>query len=346
MMNPGRSDRADRNALQRATRVHEGAVLRRSLWQLANSFLPFLAICALMYWTLAWSYVLTLALAFGAAGFVVRIFIIQHDCGHGSFFRSRRANDAVGTLCSLITLTPYSMWRRQHAQHHGHWNNLDRRQSGVDIFSGCLTVDEYQRMSAQQHLRYRFLQHPLVAWIVLPPVVFLLLYRVPFDAPRGWHRERRGVYLTDLALLAVIFGLGYAVGFKALVLVQLPIVIVASTIGVWLFSVQHRFERALWARQDAWHPVSASLEGSSYLELSRILQWFTGNIGFHHVHHLNPRIPNYRLEACHQANPALQTAYVMKPWNGLRAWRAALWDERTGRMVPLSAGAARQRASS
>jgi omega-6 fatty acid desaturase (delta-12 desaturase) len=339
MVNPGRGNRADRNALQRATRVHEGAVLRRSVWQLANSFLPFLAICTLMYWTIDWSYPLTVALAFVAAGFVVRIFIIQHDCGHGSFFRSRRANDAVGALCSLITLTPYSMWRRQHAQHHGHWNNLDRRQSGVDIFSGCLTVDEYRRLSPLQRWRHRVLQHPLVSWIVLPPVVFLLLYRVPFDAPRGWHRERRAVYLTDLALVGVILGLGFTVGFRSMVMVQLPIVIIASTIGVWLFSVQHRFEQALWARQDAWHPVSASLEGSSYLELPRILQWFTGNIGFHHAHHLNPRIPNYRLEACHKAIPALQTAYVMKPWRGLKAWRAALWDERTGRMVPLSASA-------
>jgi omega-6 fatty acid desaturase (delta-12 desaturase) len=339
MTTSSRSDRTDRKALQRATRVHEGAVLRRSLRQLANSFLPFLALCALMYWTISWSYLLTAALALVAAGFVVRIFIIQHDCGHGSFFRSRRANDAIGVLCSLITLTPYSMWRRQHAQHHGHWNNLDRRQSGVDIFSGCLTVDEYRRLSPLQRLRHRFLQHPLVAWIVLPPVVFLLLYRVPFDAPHGWHRERRAVYLTDLALLGLILGLGFTVGFRSLFMVQLPIVIIASTIGVWLFSVQHRFEQALWARQDAWHPVSASLEGSSYLELPRILQWFTGNIGFHHVHHLNPRIPNYRLEACHKATPALQTAYVMKPWRGLKAWRAALWDERTGRMVPFSASA-------
>ena len=325
----------DRDALRRSTQAYQGAPLRRSLWQLANSFLPFAAICVLMYWSLAWSYALTLGLSVPAAGFGIRIFIIQHDCGHGSFFRSRAANHAVGLLCSLITLTPYLMWRRQHAGHHSHWNNLDRRMSGADIYSGCLTVDEYRNLSRRQRWGYQLVQHPLVCWIVLPPLVFLLLYRVPFDTPHTWRRERRAVHLTNLALLGVILGLGFTLGFVAVALVQGPIIVITAIAGVWLFSVQRRFERALWARQPAWHPVSAALEGSSYLELPRILQWFTGNIGFHHVHHLNPRIPNYRLEACHAANPALQTAYVLKPWHGWRAWRAALWDERTSRMVPI-----------
>lgn len=337
MVNLNQGHDVDRNGLRRVTRVYEGAVLRRSLWQMANSFLPFLAICALMYWSLSASYVLTAALAFVAAGFVVRIFIIQHDCGHGSFFRSRRANDAVGVLCSLVTFTPYLMWRRQHAGHHGSWNNLDRRSSGADIYSGCLTVDEFRRLSPWRRWRYRLLQHPLMSWIVLPPAVFLLLYRVPFDAPRAWRRERRGVHLTNLALLGLILGLGFALGFRSVLLVQGSIMVIAATIGVWLFSVQHRFERALWARQDAWHPVSAALEGSSYLELPPILQWFSGNIGFHHIHHLNTRIPNYQLAACHDASPALrQGVHIMKPWQALRAWRAALWDERTRRMVPFA----------
>ena len=336
MMNSNPSPDADRAALRRVTEAYEGAVLRRSLWQIANSFLPFLAICTLMYWSLATSYLVTAALAFVAAGFVVRIFIIQHDCGHGSFFRARWANTALGILCSLITLTPYLMWRRQHAGHHSHWNNLDRRLSGSDIYSGCLTVDEYRRMSARQRWQHRLLQHPLVALVALPPVVFLLLYRLPFDAPRAWHHERRGVHLTNLALLAVISGLGLTLGFRSVILVQAPVIAIAAMIGVWLFSIQHRFERALWARHHAWRAVSASLEGSSYLKLPPILQWFTGNIGFHHIHHLSPRIPNYRLEACHNASPALQAVYVMKPWRGVEAWRAALWDERSGRMVPFT----------
>ena len=260
-MSSNQSSEVDRNALRRATHTYEGAVLRRSLWQMANSFLPFLAICALMYWSLSSSYILTASLAFVAAGFVVRIFIIQHDCGHGSFFRSRRANNAVGVLCSLITFTPYLMWRRQHAGHHGHWNNLDRRHSGADMYSSCLTVDEFQRLSPRRRWWYRMLQHPVVSWVVLPPAVFLLLYRVPFDAPREWRRERRAVRLTNLALLGVILSLGTTVGFRSMALVQGPVIVIAATIGVWLFSVQHRFERALWARQTCLAPRCCGARG-------------------------------------------------------------------------------------
>ncbi|MBU0887176.1 MAG: fatty acid desaturase [Alphaproteobacteria bacterium] len=332
----------DGPTLRRVAQPYEGAVPRRSLWQMANSFLPFLAICALMYWTLSWSYLATLGLAVLAAGFVVRIFIIQHDCGHGSFFRSRRTNDAVGALCSLFTFTPYQMWRRQHAGHHAHWNNLDRRPAPSDIYSGCMTVAEYRAMSPLRRWVYRLFQHPIMSWVVLPPFVFLLLYRLPFDTPRSWARERRAVYLTNLALVAVIVGLGMVVGFGEVAMVQVPIIVFAAMIGVWLFSVQHRFEQALWARQEAWDPVVAALRGSSYLELPRLLQWFTGNIGFHHIHHLNPRIPNYSLEACHQADPSFRTAYVMKPHFALKAWGAALWDEEAGRMVSFRSCAVKQ----
>ena len=325
----------ERDALRRSSRAYEKPTVRRSLWQMANSFLPFFVTCALMYRTLAVSPLLTMVLGVAAAGFLVRIFIIQHDCGHGSFFRSRAANDAVGMLCSLVTFTPYLMWRRQHALHHSDWNNLDRRVSSTDIYAGCVTLDEYLALSAKDRRLYRVMQHPLVSWLVLPPVIFLLLYRLPFDAPRTWHRERLAVHLTTLALLVLYTGLGLALGFHAMLLVQIPVLALGAIVGVWLFSVQHRFEDALWARQPAWHPVTAAIEGSSYLELPALLQWFTGNIGFHHVHHLNPRIPNYQLEACHDATPALQTAFVMKPWYALKSWRASLWDERTGRMVPI-----------
>ena len=325
----------DHNALRRSTRVFERPMLGRSLWQIATSFLPFLACCALMYWTLAFAPLLTAALGVAAAGFLVRIFIIQHDCGHGSFFRSRAANSAVGLLCSLATFTPYLMWRRQHAGHHSHWNNLDRRLSGADIYAGCLTLAEYETLPGVRRRLYRIMQHPVVSWLVLPPLVFMLLFRLPFDAPRAWRRERWSVQLTNLALLALYLGLGFLLGFRTVLLVQGPVLALGAIVGVWLFSVQHRFEDALWARQPAWRPVSAAIEGSSYLELPPVLQWFTGNIGFHHVHHLNPRIPNYRLEACHDAVPALQAAFVMKPWHALKSWRAALWDEGEARMVPI-----------
>jgi omega-6 fatty acid desaturase (delta-12 desaturase) len=330
-----------RDALRHSTRAYERPACRRSLWQMANSFLPFLAICALMYWLLAISPLLAVALGGAAAGFLIRIFIIQHDCGHGSFFQSRTANHAVGLLCSLVTFTPYLMWRRQHAGHHSHWNNLDRRLSGTDIYSGCLTLAEYQAQSAGQRLLYRVMQHPLVSWLVLPPLIFVVLYRLPFDAPRSWRRERWAVQLTNLALLTLYVGLGFALGFRAVLLVQGSILALGAIVGTWLFSIQHRFESSLWTHQAAWHPVSAAIEGSSYLKLPRLLQWFTGNIGFHHVHHLNPRIPNYRLEACHDATPALQAAFIMKPWFALKSWRAALWDEGTGRMVPMPRRVAR-----
>jgi acyl-lipid omega-6 desaturase (Delta-12 desaturase) len=288
-----------------------------------------------MYASLGLSYGITLALAVPAAGFVVRIFIIQHDCGHGAFFRSRRANAIIGTLCSLVTLAPYAHWRRQHARHHANWNNLDRRLSGLDIYSSCLTTDEYRNLDAWRRAAYRVSRHPLVSLVTLPPLVFLLLYRVPFDTPRRWKTERGAVHLTNLALLGLVLALGFTLGFRQVLMVQLPICVMAAIFGVFLFSLQHRFEHTLWARREDWNFVAASVQGSSYLKLPRSLQWITGNIGFHHVHHLNPRIPNYRLQACHDANPVLQTAPVLTLWSGLRSVRYALWDEHQGRMVPF-----------
>ncbi|MGE3933886.1 MAG: fatty acid desaturase, partial [Rhodospirillaceae bacterium] len=312
-------------------------ILARSLRQLADSFLPLIAVCAAMYLSLGWSTWATLALAVLAAGFVVRIFIIQHDCGHGSFFHSRRANDVVGMLCSLVTLTPYRNWRRQHAGHHGIWNNLDRRHSGADIYSTCLTTAEYEALPRWRRRRYRASRHPIVSLILLPPLVFLLLYRAPFDTPRSWRTERRSVHFTNLALIAVYGALGWALGVPEVLLVQLPISIISAVFGVWLFSLQHRFETTLWARQDAWNVIAAALRGSSFLRLPRVLQWFTGNIGYHHVHHLNARVPNYRLQECHEAIPALRSVPVLTLGRSLRNFRFVLWDEARQMMVPFPA---------
>ena len=236
---------------------------------------------------------LTLALAVPTAGFVVRLFIIQHDCGHGAYFRARWANETVGWLCSLTTFTPYTFWRRHHAAHHAVWNNLDKRPTGGDIYSGCLTLQEYQALSLLKQRLYRIALHPLVSQILLPPVLFLLVYRVPFDTPRIWRKERRSVYLTNFGIAIVLATLMLLIGWLPVLLVQLPALVLASIVGVWLFSVQHRFEDSLWARQTDWTPAGAALRGSSWLRLPLILQWFTGNIGFHHVHHLLPRVPNY-----------------------------------------------------
>jgi omega-6 fatty acid desaturase (delta-12 desaturase) len=276
-------------------------------------------------------------LALPTAAFTVRTFMLQHDCGHASMFNARWANDGLGWLCSLFTLTPYAHWRRQHAGHHSVWNDLDCRDRGADIYSTCATVSEYRLMRPAQRLAYRTIRHPLIAQLLLPPLVFLLLYRLPFDAPRGWQRERRGVHLTNLALLGLYGGLALLLGWWPVTLVLLAVMVPASIIGVWLFSLQHRFDGVLWERHAKWHPAVASLKGSSYLRLPRVLQWLTASIGFHHIHHLAPRIPNHQLEACHRAHPAFASvARVVTLRDGLRASRYALWDEASQRMVTFA----------
>jgi omega-6 fatty acid desaturase (delta-12 desaturase) len=331
----------DWRVLAKAIEPFKAPSLRRSLWQFASTFLAFVAVNAAMYACLHVSVWLTLALAFPAAGLMVRLFIIQHDCGHGSFFHSRRHNDLLGRFCSVITFTPYAFWRRQHANHHASFNNLDRREPGLDLYSSCATLQEYQALPRFRRLVYRVSRHPLVAQILVPPLVFLVLYRVPFEAPASWTRERASVHLTNLAIIGALGALALLLGTWQVLLVQFSIVAITSIIGVWLFTVQHRFEEAQWTRQEHWTPVQASLAGSSYLKLPRVLQWFTGNIGFHHVHHLVARVPNYRLQECHEARPDLLGAVTtLTLWEALLAPCYALWDEERERMVPFPRGAA------
>jgi len=329
-----------------ASAPFQAPILARSLGQLSTSFGGFFATCAAMYGCAAVSLWIALPLSALAAGFLVRIFIIQHDCGHGSFFKSKRANDAIGILCSLMTLTPYAFWRRQHARHHGCWNNLDRRAaSGLDIYSSCLTVAEYRALGRWRRALVRVTNHPLVANLLLPPFVFMVLYRTPFDAAKNWRRERRTVYATNVALALLIGGLGLALGYGRVAAVQLPVMVCASIIGVWLFTVQHRFEGALWTPEGRWDLGVAALHSTSHLHLPRILQWFTGNIGFHHVHHVNPRIPNYRLEECHNADGGFHSAPRLTLRTALHGLRYALWDSDLGRLVSFHAAVAGQRPS-
>lgn len=305
----------------------------RALLQLLTSFAPFVAGCAAMYLVLPVSYGLALCLALPTGMLVVRIFIVQHDCGHGSFFASSRSNALVGWLCSLVTLTPFANWRRQHGLHHADWNNLDRRGGGSDIYSSCLTVRQYLARTPWRRLLYRLPRHPLIANVLLPPLVFVLLYRVPFDTPRDWPRERRSVYLTNGALAALFGTLVALIGWREVLAVHVPIMVVASIIGVWLFTLQHRFETAHWTGRRQWRFVDAALAGSSWLRLPRVLHWLTGNIGFHHVHHLNPRIPNYRLHAAHAEVQKMRRVPGLGLVEGLRAPRLTLWDEVSGRLV-------------
>ena len=330
---PPRASAQPDRSLRAALARHQQPSPLRSLAQLATSLLPFAGLCLAMYLALDVSYWLTLALAVPCAGFVVRIFIIQHDCGHGAFFRARWLNDMVGRGCGLLTLTPYRNWRRQHAGHHANWNNLDRRESGADIYSLCLTTEEYRALSPGQRLFYRTLRHPLIASVLLPPLVFLVLYRVPFDTPADWRLERLSVHGTNLAIAAAVLGFGVWIGFAAVAKIYVPIMCFAAIAGVWLFTVQHRFEDGRWFRNTEWSANGASIHGTSYLRLPRVLQWFSGNIGFHHVHHLNSRIPNYRLAACHASSVALQQAPMLSLWQAMTAPLYCLWDESKEKMV-------------
>jgi omega-6 fatty acid desaturase (delta-12 desaturase) len=325
-----------RTALRLAVAPFENASLWLGASQIVTSMGLYLATIAAMYWSLHISYWLTLALAFPAGGFLVRTFIVQHDCGHGSFFSSASANNVTGTLCSIMTLVPYRSWRRQHSQHHANWNNLDRRESGTDIYSSCLTVEEYRARSAWRRLLYRIPRHPALAHIVFPPLIFAILYRFPFDMPKSWVAERRSVLLTNLAILLWVLLLGLIFSFRSVLLVHLPVVAITTVVGVWLFSVQHRFETAHWLRKQNWTFQDASLKGTSYLKLPRLLQWLTGNIGFHHIHHLAPRVPNYRLEACYASNPLLREETPQTLKSSFRATRLILWDEARQQLVSFS----------
>ncbi len=337
--NHGKAHMIGKAHLRRKVARFQTPILHKSLSQIATSFGGFFATCAAMYAVADLSHWAALALAPLAAGFLVRIFIIQHDCGHLAFFRARRANEIVGFACSLLTLTPYASWRRQHADHHSAWNDLDRRQSGVDIYSSCLTVAEYRALTPGGRWRYRALRHPLVANILLPPLVFTLLYRLPFDMPKSWRRERRMVHLTTLGVAATLGGAGLPLGYGSVAAVQAPVVVLATIIGVWLFSVQHRSESTRWARHHAWDRTSASMQGATYLRLPSVLQWFTGNIGFHHVHHLNPRVPNYRLQKCHERVVTHCDIPALSFREGLGALRLVLWDEDRDRMVSVRGSA-------
>lgn len=323
----------DLAGLKAATRPFQEPDARTATLQLLTTLPPLIALVAVMHVGLAFGWWVSLLLVPVAAAFVVRTFVLQHDCGHGSLFRARWLNDAVGRVCSLLTLTPYDHWRRQHAGHHGAWNDLDRRENGTDIYSTCDTVAEYRALGRWHRFGYRLLRHPLVMLVVLPPIVFVALYRVPFDAPADWRKERRGVWLTNLALLALYGGVAWLVGFGQMAVVLLGMMLLASITGVWLFSVQHKFDGVQWVRHGEWHPVTAALEGTSFLRLPRVLQWLTGGIGFHHVHHMAPRVPNYRLEACHAAHPGFAAARVLTLRDVLSAPRHVLWDEASGRMV-------------
>ena len=302
--------------------------LRRSLWEIANSIIPYFVLMYLMFRSLEVSYWLTLALAPVTAGFVMRIFIIFHDCGHGSFFKSNRANAFWGFITGFLTFTAYYYWRRDHAVHHATVSDLDRRGIG-DVKT--LTVKEYQALPPLGKLGYRLMRHPLVMFVLGPPVVFLIVHR--FARNDASRRERLSVYWTNLVILGLLVLVHFTVGWKAYLLVHVPVLLIGFSVGVWMFYVQHQFEGTYWEKHGDWDFVTAALKGSSFYKLPKILQWFSGNIGYHHIHHLSPRIPNYRLEACHNENPMFQEIEPITLRSSLKCVHFRLWDEEQHRLV-------------
>jgi omega-6 fatty acid desaturase (delta-12 desaturase) len=300
----------------------------RSIWQIVNSIVPYLATLYLMYRSVSISYWLTLALAFPAAGLMTRIFIIFHDCGHGSFFKNPKYNHFVGTICGILTHTPYFQWTREHAIHHATSGDLGRRGAG-DV--NTLTVREYQELSPFNRLRYRLYRNPIVLFLIGPHYIFLFWYR--FTGKHSGKRERNNVWLTNAGMAALYGSIAWAVGVQALLLVMAPVVIIAGAVGVWLFYVQHQYEDTYWRRGKEWDYATAALQGSSYFKLPRILQWFSGNIGFHHIHHLAPKIPNYKLERCHTETPVFQQSPTLTLWASLKSASLKLWDEEQEKMV-------------
>ena len=327
------------NERQAAPPVWEAVVARyeepsvwRSVWQLANTLVPYAALWYLMYRSLAVSYWLTLPLAILASGFLVRVFIISHDCGHGSFFRSHKANDIVGSITGTLSFTPYFHWRWEHAVHHSSSGDLDRRGKG-DVWT--LTVQEYLESSRWKRFAYRLTRNPFVLFVVAP--LFLFLVKERFPTAGAGPRERRSVLWTNLALLALAASLSWVLGLRAYLLIQLTLLTIAGTAGVWLFYVQHQFEGVYWERAEEWDYTTAALKGSSFYKLPGLLQWFSGNIGFHHIHHLSPSIPNYNLPKCHQAEPLFQTVKPVTLFSSLKALTFRLWDERRQKLVGYGA---------
>ena len=300
----------------------QSASLWRARWQVINSIVPYVLLWFAMDRALAIAYWLMLPVAFLAAGFLVRIFIIFHDCGHASFFKSKRANNAMGIFTGLLNMTPYRHWRWQHALHHGTSSDLDRRGIG-DVW--MMTVQEYLQSTRLQRLAYRMVRNPLVLFLIAPLFVFVVQQR--FASPTAPRRERQSVRRTNLGLCALVLLMGAVMGFKSFLLIQFTVLAIAGAFGLWLFYVQHQFEGTYWARTGTWCYTEAALKGSSFYKLPRILQWFSGNIGFHHIHHLSPRIPNYYLQRCHEANPLFATIKPVTLGASLKSLRFRLWDE-------------------
>lgn len=307
---------------------HARPHLGRSLLDIATSVLTYLGLLVAMYFLRDVSIWLVLAVSVPAAGFLVRTYIVFHDCAHGNFLPWRKANEWLGATCGLLVFTPFQRWRHQHALHHAASGDLDRR-GGGDVLT--LTVAEYEELPWRRQLGYRLLRNPIVMLGLGPTWAMIVGPRFVSRTER--LRIRRSVRRTNLALAITIGLLCWVVGWESFLLIEMPAALMAGSIGVWLFYVQHQFEDAYWQNSDSWSYDEAALKGSSYLRLPKVLQFFTGNIGLHHVHHLSTRVPNYNLQRAHDAHEVFRQVPTLSIWDGFRSLRLKLWDEERGRLV-------------
>jgi omega-6 fatty acid desaturase (delta-12 desaturase) len=318
-----------RASAQLLARYREPDSVRAAL-ELAITAGPFLVIWALIWAALDHGYWFALLLEVPAAGLLVRLFMIQHDCGHGSFFRGRVANDWVGRAIGVATLTPYDYWRHNHACHHANSGNLDLRGLG-DI--DTLTVREFLGQSRWRRTRYRLYRHPIVMFGVGPTYLFILKHRLPVGMMRSGWKPWLSAMGTNIAIAVLIAAMIRLVGYGPFLLVHLPIIVLAASIGVWLFYVQHQFEHTYWSHDETWNFHDAALHGSSHYQLPGVLRWFTANIGVHHIHHLSSRIPCYRLPDVLRDHPQFAGVGRITLLQSLRTVRLTLWDEERLRLV-------------
>jgi omega-6 fatty acid desaturase (delta-12 desaturase) len=331
---------ADASSWRAAVVRYQRADVRRAVTQILTTLVPLALTLYVMYLSLAWSYWITLALALPAAGFMVRTFIIMHDCGHGSFLPSQRWNNLVGYITGLLTFTPYSEWRHEHAIHHATAGDLDRRGHG-DIET--LTVDEYLARGRWGRFQYRFYRNPFVM-LLLGPAYLMVGQRIPGRNKSSGAPKTASVWSANIGIAVVITALAMVIGLQSVLLVYLPAGYIAAGAGVYLFFVQHQFDEAYWEKHANWDYATAAIAGSSYLKLPIVLQWFTGNIGLHHVHHLAPRIPNYNLQRAHDETRIFHQAHTVTLAQSVRLLRLALWDDVHKRLVRFADLRAMQKA--
>jgi len=308
----------------------------KAIIQLLNSFGPFIGLWILMYFSLSWSYFLTLGLAFINAFFLVRIFIIQHDCGHQSFVGKRKWNNRIGLICSLFSAMPYKYWAKVHSHHHGHTGQLEERDFGDINF---LTVNEYRELSLFKQFSYRVFRSPFMLFCIVPIIYLVFSMRFPFMGRnrKGWKRIHKAMTINNLIFLVVFIGCGSLFGWKNFLSVHLPIVYFFGVIAFWFFYIQHQHEETYQQWKDNWDYLLAAIKGASYYKLPKIFQWLTGNIGYHHIHHLSSQIPNYNLAQCAKENPILQKhVKILTFRESLGTIFNKLWDEESERMISFS----------